>query len=452
MDYHFNDIAGYEDEKAELKRLCDIVADSERVKQLGGEMPKGIIFYGEPGTGKTLFARVLASECELNVIKIDVGDVNSGVQICKRVKRAFDRAAKSKERCMIFFDELDKVLPNATEEYFTDQAKTILAQLLTLIDGMDSTKNFIFVATCNNYSALPPTLTRPGRIDKKIHIGSPSYLSRVEILKLYAERTSCKFEITMEELAKLSSGFSGAALKTLINECVLQSDKNGFISKALVTDRILEIKNDDIPRDKSSVSDSIMACRNIGALIVARSFNGSKYVLNLEWKFVGNKFFSKIICDCDDDYDDGYCDDDDESNGANDVCYFCKNDFVNAITVLLGGYAAEEIILNKTYDNVRWYFSYIDSILFAMAGQGMFGLDNVYITQREDIMSYPHEMCDRINKIFADTVAECYQRAKGIIEKNADLIKKLIPILVEKEFIDDKVCEPIIKELGGIKA
>lgn len=461
MDYHFKDIAGYEEEKAELRRLCDLIANRERVEKLGGEMPKGIIFYGGPGTGKTLFARVMASECGLKVVKIDVGDVNNGVQICKRIRRVFDHAAKSKERCMIFFDELDKVLPNAMEEYYTDQAKTILAQLLTAIDGMDSAKNFIFVATCNDYGALPSTLVRPGRIDKKICVDNPSYASRVEILKMYAQKTPCRFEMTMEELAKLSSGFSGAALKTLINECVLQSDENGFIAKALVTERILEIKNEDIPRGKSSVSDSINACRNLGAFIVARAFNDGKYVVKLSGSSTGNGFFGKILSEFgDDDYDDEDDDDDnddneddnaDESAGNSGVCYYSKSDLLNTVCVLLGGYAAEELIFNKTYDNLSYNTSIIQSILMDMSRHGMFGLSNVFFSWRDEQLNYPDEFIARLNNLFVDTVEECYAKAKRIVADNQSIIKKLIPILVEKEYIDAKVCEPIIRELGGIR-
>lgn len=464
MEYHFNDIAGYEDEKAELKRLCDVISNQDRVERLGGEMPKGIVFYGETGTGKTLFANVLASECGLQVISINVGDVNNSVQICRRIRRAFERAAKGKSRYMIFFDELDKVLPNAAEGYLSAQSKTILAQLLTAIDGMHGANNFIFVATCNDYMSLPPTLVRPGRIDKKIYIGNPSYASRVEILTMYAQRTSCRFEITMEELAKLSSGFSGAALKTLINECVLQSDENGFIAKTLVTERILEIKNEDIPRGKSSVSDSIIACRNLGTFVVARAFNSGKYVVNLDCSSVGNNFFNKIIGECDDSYDDDdsygyYCEDDDDENDddhATDnensgVCYYTKSDFLNTICVLLGGYAAEELIFNKTYDNLASHVSNVESILLKMSQHGMFGLNNIFLSWRDRQLCYTDEFVDRLNKIFADTIDECYAKAKSIVSKNKSIIKKLMPILVEKEFIDDKICEPIIKELGGIK-
>ena len=223
MNYNFENIAGYETEKAELKRLCDIFNNRAKYEQKGAKLPKGIIFYGEPGTGKTLFSKVMASVCGLEVFKIDLGDVENESAICRHIKKTFIKAAKRKEPTMIFFDEMDKVLPNDNEDYYTDRSKTILTQLLTLIDGMDSAKNIVFVATCNDYDALPETLTRPGRLDKKIGIGAPSYSSRVEILKMYAKRSSCRFEMSMEDIAKICSGFTCAALETLINDCILQS-------------------------------------------------------------------------------------------------------------------------------------------------------------------------------------------------------------------------------------
>ena len=151
------------------------------------------------------------------MITIDLGNLVDKSSLPKKIKKAFESARESDEPAMIFFDEIDKVLPNESEEYYSDHSKAILAQLLTLIDGMNCNKNFIFVATCNEYENLPSTLIRPGRIDKKIHIGPPDYHSRVEILKLYAGKTNCTFEMNMDELAKLCNGFSCAALETLIN-------------------------------------------------------------------------------------------------------------------------------------------------------------------------------------------------------------------------------------------
>ncbi len=470
MNYTFNDIAGFQTEKEELKRLCEVLSNRQKYLKKGAKLPKGIIFYGEAGTGKTLFAKVLAHECGLYTYSIDIAEIDNVAQICKKIKRAFEKAAKRMQPSMIFFDELDKLLPNDKEEYYTDQSKMILAQLLALIDGMSSSGNFVFVATCNGYGSLPETLVRPGRIDKKINIGKPNYDSRVDILKLYASNSACKFEITMEELAKLCSGFTCSALETLINECVIQSDDNNYVSKKLITERILEIKQEDIPRAPSNVSDTISACRNIGYFIVARSFNNGNYVLNLEADNLGNNFFNKILSEYDSDYeaDDDYEDDDYTDEEENDEItenirengnsfmyedeniYFSKTDFLNTICVLCGGYIAEQIIFNKIYDNMHGVLSNIYAILFAMSEQCMFGMDYAFSSWRNDKLPHSDEFKDKINSLFANTISDCYKIAEKIIEKNKELIKKLIPKLVEKRYMDNVVCEHLLKELGGI--
>lgn len=461
MNYRFEDIAGYEKEKAELMRLCELFNNREKYEAKGAKMPKGIIFYGGAGTGKTLFAKVMASACNLRIFKIDLGNMENESEICKVIKNTFEEAARCNETAMVFFDEVDKVLPNRTEDYTTDRSKTVLTQLLTLIDGMDSAKNIVFVATCNSYGTLPATLTRPGRIDKKIGFGLPNYPSRIAILKMYAEKTSCKFEVTMEELAKLAHNFSCAALETLINECVLQSDENGVVSKKLVYERIFEIKHEDIPREKSTLEDTICACHNIGSFIVARTMNDGHYILNLENDTVCNDFFNRLLADYDDDYGGNDCDDDDDDEEYDDeneekdeeqpAVYYCKNDYLNAITVRIGGFVAEEVIFNKVYDHVGHDLSLLDTLLSSMAWHGMFGLDLHFDFERHrGTMPYLPERVEKLNALFDKIKANCYKNARLIIEKNEELIKKLIPILTEKQVIDKEDCEPILQSLGGV--
>ncbi len=463
-NYNFENIAGYETEKEELKRLCEIFNNREKYEEKGAKLPKGIIFYGSAGTGKTLFSKVLANVCGLEVIKIDLSDVEDETTICKRINKAFNKASKRKHPTMIFFDEVDKVLPNDAEDYYTDRAKTILAQLLTRIDGMDSTGNIVFVATCNDYDALPETLTRPGRIDKKIGIGDPTYSSRVAILEMYAKQSSCRFELSMEDLAKLCAGFSGAALETLINECILQSDEEGFVSESLIRERILEIKNEDIPRSRSAVDDTITACRNVGIFLVARALNAGHYVLDLN-DAVCNDFFHGIISDYDgdyseydeDDYDD--CDDyyfDNEEEKEEEIeqpsKYYSKGNLTDAITVLMGGYAAEELLFRKVYDNVNYHLSLADDILMSMVKNGMWGLELRYSKYRhEDILPYSSERLEKVNRLFEETLHACYERAKDILAKNEELLKKMIPCLVEKQILQEESCEKLIASWGGIR-
>jgi ATP-dependent Zn protease len=359
---------------------------------------------------------------------------------------------------MIFFDEMDKVLPNDDEEYYTDRSKTILTQLLTLIDGMDSAGNIVFVATCNDYDALPETLTRPGRLDKKIGIGSPTYSSRVEILKMYAQKSSCRFEMTMEDMAKLCVGFSCAALETLVNECILQSDEDGVVSENLIRERFFEIKNEDIPRERSTVDDTVRACRNVGAFIVAKTFNSGHYVLSLDADSVCNDLFNGVISEFDDDYeeddyDDEYEDDynDSEDESVVSSSYYSKSDLTNTITVLIGGYVAEEVILHKVYDNVSSYLSLVDDILLSMAKNGMFGLELRYSEYRHENLPYLSDRLEKLNHVFDETIKDCYERAKAILEKNEALIKKLIPYLVEKQILQAEECEKLLAEWGGLR-
>lgn len=495
MNYTFDSIAGYKREKAELMRLCEIFNNRGKYEAKGAKLPKGIIFFGEAGTGKTLFAKVMADTCGLRVFKIDLAEIESETAICKTIRKTFALAAKCGEPAMVFFDEVDKVLPNYNEDYVTDRSKTVLTQLLTLIDGMNSATNIVFVATCNDYDDLPETLTRPGRIDKKIGIGLPNYSSRVAILKMYASRTPCTFEMAMEEIAKLANNFSCAALETLINECILQADDNGFVSRSLLQGRFFEIKNEDILRDTISEDDAIRACRNVGSFVIARTMNGGTYTLNLDNSTACNDFFNRIFSDyvstylmgdnydeddeiseydSDHDYDDdgeGYYDefgnyindrddfDDDDDDDVDDVdektetpaSFFSKTDLINAITVRLGGYAAEEIVYNDVYDNVKKDLNLIDSMLFSMSANGMFGLSRRFSPVREDNMCYSDAWTDCLYTTLDNVLEECYIKAKAVVEKNEQLIRKLIPILVEKRVIDKKDCEPILYELGGIR-
>ena len=318
---------------------------------------------------------------------------------------------------------------------------------------MDSAGNIVFVATCNNYAVLPETLTRPGRLDKKIGIGAPAYSSRVEILKMYAQKSSCRFEMTMEDMAKLCVGFSCAALETLVNECILQSDEEGIVSESLIRERFFEIKNEDIPRERSTVDDTVRACQNVGAFIVAKTFNSGHYVLNLEFDTACNDFFNAILSEYDSDYEeDDYDDDEDDENENTSSCvYYTKADLMNTITVLLGGYVAEELILHKVYDNGSAYLSIVDSILFSMSEHGMFGLDLRYSEDRHEKLPYLSDKLERLNKVFDETIQECYGQAKAILLKNETLIKKLIPCLVEKQILQAEECEKLLAEWGGIQ-
>lgn len=476
----FESIAGYEREKAELERLCEVFKNRDRYESMGARMPKGIIFYGEAGTGKTLFARVLANACGLETFRIDLGDVEDASAICKLIRKAFETAKNCGSQAMVFFDEVDKVLPCFDENYVTDRAKTILAQLLTLIDGMDGSSRIIFVGTCNDYEALPETLIRPGRIDKKISIGMPSLASRTAILKMYAEKTACTFEMPMKELASLTAGFSCAALETLVNECVLCADEDGFVPRERIRQRFFEIEREDIPRRRSLADDTIRACRNLGSFVVARSFDEGDYTLSLKDYSCCNDFFNAILSGFDsgyfyssdrfddeeyeDDYEDDYdedgedvaCEEDGEdgigecSEEAPFTRLHGKTDYLRAIAVRLGGMAAEELMLGEIYENVKYDLNVADEILFSMSELGMFGISRRYSGRRDEICM-PDSWTEQLFGMFDRILEEQYGLAKEIVAKNRGIIKKLMPVLADKGTLSKEEAEPLLEKFGGIR-
>ena len=443
----FDRIAGYKKEKEELMALAEIFKNRKKYELKGATLPRGIIFYGPAGTGKTLFSEVLARECSLKKINISISDSATENSICRRIRKAFLQASKGKIPTMIFFDEIDKVLPNDREEYYSDRSKTILAQLLTLIDGMERADNVVFVATCNDYYALPESIKRPGRFDKKICLGFPNYEARVAILDMYMKASPIKFELSADSIAKLAGEFSPAALKTLVNDCILGSDESNYIPESVIREKIIEIREEDIPSERSEQSYNVDAVRNIGAFIVARAYSNSDYVLTVEEDKVCNGFLDAIINNAD--YDGDYYDDEDEdeeSRVSNSLC--SKNDLLAAIAALLGGIVAEELIFNKTYDNIEDSLNSVENIVCKMASCGMLGLHLYYNECRE--YNYSQNYRERLEEAFIKIKEECYEKAKDIVNKNEALIKKLVPILIKRKSIEKSECEVLIKEFGGL--
>jgi cell division protease FtsH len=351
---------------------------------------------------------------------------------------------------MIFFDELDKVLPNPNEEYFTDASKAVLTQLLTLIDGMEKVNNIVFVATCNDYYALPESITRAGRFDKKICLDLPDYAARVAILNMYMNASPVSFAMKAESIGKLTGGFSPAALKTLVNDCILSSDENNFASEKIIRDKITEIKEEDLPTERSEQSYNVDAVRNVGSFVVARAYSNSDYLLTVEDEKVCNGFIDAIISGAcyDGEDDDEYYDDDEDRERKGEYSLCTKNDMLAAITSLLGGFAAEELIFNKLYSNLESNAHSVENLLFKMSEYGMLGL-SLYFNCYNDYR-YSDKARERLEEEFTRIKDECYAKAKEQVEKNENLIRKLVPLLIKRKSIEKEECEKIIAELGGI--
>lgn len=452
---NFGLIAGYEKEKKELKKICDVLKNRKYYMEKGAKIPKGLILYGSAGNGKTLFTKVLARECDLPVYIVDTADAKDESSIMQQIKTAFDKANENERCSVVFFDEIDKFLPDLNR-YFVDQgAKTILAQLLTLIDGINSKSNVFFVATCNDFDDLPVSMVRPGRIDKKIMLQNPDYVARKEISENYMFSTKCEFELSAEDIAELTQGFSCAAIETLINACVLESDTNNFVCKKTIYKNADEIRHCDIERDYSNEEKYMKSCYNLGRFVVARSFKDADYTLDLDNHNLCNSFFKKIMSDLSGDYDDDDYDDEefrytDGMSGKKATVkfskYFSATDFENTISVLFGGMAAQKVFFGKTFDNTYYDLVSVDKVLFNMAECGMFGVDKTFFSNRHDDMPYSQKRIDAINEKFDSITLECYETAEKIVTENRGLIEFLQPFFIREEVIKKNRAEELIRE------
>jgi cell division protease FtsH len=220
----FDDVAGLEGAKTELREIIEYLKEPERVQRLGGEAPKGILLIGPPGTGKTLLARAVAGEAEVPFYSMtgsDFMEMFVGVG-ASRVRNLFDDARQAAP-CIIFIDELDSIgrRRGAGLGGGHDEREQTLNQLLSEMDGFEPNENIVVIAATNRPDILDPALLRPGRFDRRVTVDLPTLKAREAILEIHARHKPLADDIDFERLARGTPGFSGADLENLLNEAAL---------------------------------------------------------------------------------------------------------------------------------------------------------------------------------------------------------------------------------------
>ncbi|HBN05468.1 MAG TPA: cell division protein, partial [Bacteroidales bacterium] len=207
----FRDIAGNNESKEEMKFLVNFLKEPEKYNKMGAKLPKGVVFYGPPGTGKTLTARALAGEAGVPFFSASGSDfVEMYVGLgAKRVRELFDDA-RNNAPCIVFIDEIDAVGTSRGGRDGNSEKDQTINALLAELDGFNSHKPIVVIIATNRVEDLDKALIRPGRFDRHIAINLPDNRDRLEILSLYAKNKKISSEIDLEELAKLTIGFSGA--------------------------------------------------------------------------------------------------------------------------------------------------------------------------------------------------------------------------------------------------
>ena len=395
----FIDVAGLDEVKEELFEIVDFMKYPDKYKKMGAKIPKGVLFYGPPGTGKTLLASAIAGETNssfFNVTGSEFVEKYVGVG-AKRVRTLFEKARKEAPS-IIFIDEIDAIGAKRHLESNNEKDQT-LNQLLVEMDGFNKDSNVIIVGATNRLDLLDEALLRPGRFDRHIHIGSPNFHTRLEILKVHTNNKPIDPSVDLELLAKKTHGFNGAHLSNIANEAAIFAvrDNSSVITsvhfdKAL--ERViagLESKNSSlIDREKeivsyheaghALVSDLLGICPIQKISIVPRG-EALGYVLQLP----------------------------DE-----DRYIYTKEELTGKIKILLAGKASEEIIFNHKSTGARDDLKKVTDIATQMVCEyGMSNLGFMTINGNEKTF-----LSEQVQQEAKNIVQECYDETLELLRNN----------------------------------
>jgi len=246
QDTRYDDVAGLDNAKKELREVIDFLKEPDRFEEIGAKLPKGILLVGPPGTGKTLLARAVAGEADVPFYSISGSDFME-MFVGVGAKRIRDMFKKAKERSpsIIFIDELDSIgrRRGAGLGGGHDEREQTLNQLLSELDGFEPTENVVVIAATNRPDILDKALLRPGRFDRRITVNIPTQKARLEILKIHAKNKQLADDVDMEDVARSTPGFSGADLENLLNEASLYAGR----------EKRKKIKMEDIDKARDKV-------------------------------------------------------------------------------------------------------------------------------------------------------------------------------------------------------
>jgi cell division protease FtsH len=447
----FDDVAGIDESKEELKEIIEFLRDPRKYTRLGGRIPKGVLLMGAPGTGKTLLARAIAGEAGVPFFSISGSDfVEMFVGVgASRVRDLFEQA-KKRSPCIVFIDEIDAVGRHrgAGLGGGHDEREQTLNQLLVEMDGFESNDGVILIAATNRPDVLDPALLRPGRFDRQVVIPNPDYVGREKILKVHTRKIPMAKNVDLLIISKGTPGFSGADLENLVNEAALIAAGK---SKTKVDMADLEQAKDKIlmgtERRSMIISDEekrLTAYHESGHALVARSLPGTDPIHKVSIIPRGRALGITQQLPLDDRHS-------------------YKRDFlVKRIQILLGGRSAEELVLDEISTGAGQDIEVATDIARKMVTEwGMSEkLGPLTFGKREEMVflgkeisqhkDYSENTAQEIDDEIKSIVKSCHEKSREIIEENIDKLHSLAKELLEKEVLTGEEIDKILED-GNVK-
>ncbi|MFZ5908208.1 MAG: ATP-dependent zinc metalloprotease FtsH [Nitrospirota bacterium] len=444
----FADVAGIDEAKAEVQEIIDFLKDPQKFQKLGGKIPKGVLLIGAPGTGKTLLARAIAGEAGVPFFSISGSDfVEMFVGVgASRVRDLFDQAKKNAP-CIIFIDEIDAVGRHrgAGLGGGHDEREQTLNQLLVEMDGFEANQGVIIIAATNRPDVLDPALLRPGRFDRQVVVPQPDVKGRLEILKVHTRNIPVDDQVKLDEIARGTPGFSGADLENLVNEAALIAARK---TKTKVEKTDFEAAKDKVlmgvERKSMIISDTEKkntAYHEAGHALVAKLTPGTDPLHKVSIIPRGRALGVTQQLPLDDRYT------------------YPSEYLMNALAVLMGGRAAEEIALHHTTTGAGNDLERATDLARKMVTEwGMseklgpltFGKKDEQIFLGREIAQhkdYSEKTAVEIDEEVKRIVMESYAAAKNLLLTNRDLLDALAKTLLEKETMDGPEIDLLIQEV-----
>ena len=446
----FRDVAGEEEAKESLTELVDFLKNPDKYKKIGARLPKGALLVGPPGTGKTLLAKALAGEAGVPFFSLSGSDfVEMFVGVgASRVRDLFKQAT-SMAPCIIFIDEIDAIGKSRDSQYGggNDEREQTLNQLLSEMDGFDSSKGIIILGATNRPEVLDKALLRPGRFDRRIIVEKPDLKGRVDVLKVHSHDVLMDDTVDLEEIALATSGAVGADLANMVNEAAIMAVKDGrqVVSQKDLFEAVEVVLAGKEKKDRilGEEEKKIVAYHEIGHALVATNLKHAEPVqkITIVPRTMGALGYVMQVPE-------------------EEKYLMKKEELISEIVTLMGGRAAEQVKFDDITTGASNDIEKATSIARSMVTQygmsskfGMMGLETI---QSRYLDGRPVLNCGEVTESQIDEevmaiLNDSYKKAVECIETNQTVMDKLAEHLIEKETITGKEFVAIYEEITGEK-
>jgi len=446
----FKDVAGQEEAKESLTELVDFLHNPTKYTRIGAKLPKGALLVGPPGTGKTLLAKAVAGEAKVPFFSLSGSDfVEMFVGVgASRVRDLFKQAQQSAP-CIIFIDEVDAIGKSRDSHYGggNDEREQTLNQLLSEMDGFDTSKGLVVLAATNRPEVLDKALLRPGRFDRRIIVDKPDLKGRIDILKVHSKNVLMHDSVDLEAIGLATSGAVGSDLANMINEAAILAVKQGrsVVMQEDLFESVEVVVAGKEKKDRILGKDEkkIVAYHEVGHALVTALVKNSEPVqkITIVPRTMGSLGYVMQVPE-------------------EEKYLMSQDEILNRIVTLYGGRAAEKLIFNSITTGASNDIEKATALARAMVTQygmsekfGLMGLESIenkYLDGRA-VLNCGDNTAGEIDLEVMKILKECYTKAEGLLAGNRDVLDKVAEYLIGKETITGKEFMRIFREVKGIE-